>query len=90
MRSFSYERASTPAQAAAAVARPGAKIIAGGTTLLDLMKLQVGGAAAVSFEKVHVRIDKTVLLNVHMDTDEANACGLHLAKEIELLKQEKT
>ena len=56
----------------------------------DLMKLLVGGAAAVSFEKVHVRIDKTVLLNVHMDTDEANACGLHLAKEIELLKQEKT
>jgi len=27
-----------------------------------------------------------VLLNVHMDTDEANACGLHLAKEFELTK----
>jgi putative phosphotransacetylase len=52
----------------------------------DLMKLRVGGDAAATFEKVHVRIDKTVLLNVHMDTDEANACGLHKAKEIELLK----
>jgi putative phosphotransacetylase len=52
----------------------------------DLMKLRVGGAAGVSFEKVHVRIDKTVLLNVHMDTDEANACGLHKANEIELFK----
>ncbi len=42
MRSFTYERADTPAEAAAAVARtPGAKFIAGGTNLLDLMKLQI-------------------------------------------------
>jgi xanthine dehydrogenase YagS FAD-binding subunit len=41
MKAFTYERASTPAQAAAASARPGARIIAGGTNLLDLMKLQV-------------------------------------------------
>lgn len=52
----------------------------------DLMKLRVGGDAAATFEKVAVRIDKTVLLNVHMDTDEANACGLHKAKEIELFR----
>ena len=42
MKAFSYERAATPEVAAAAVAqRPGAKFIAGGTNLLDLMKLQV-------------------------------------------------
>src|SRR4051812_23497567 len=42
MKSFTYERASTPAEAAAAAARkPGAKFIAGGTNLLDLMKLQI-------------------------------------------------
>ena len=42
MKSFSYERATSPAEAAAAVARtPGAKFIAGGTNLLDLMKLQI-------------------------------------------------
>jgi xanthine dehydrogenase YagS FAD-binding subunit len=42
MKPFTYERANTPAEAAAAVARtPGAKFIAGGTNLLDLMKLQV-------------------------------------------------
>jgi putative phosphotransacetylase len=52
----------------------------------DEMKLRVGGLAAVTFERVRVRLDKTTLLNVHMDTDEANACGLHLAKEIELVK----
>lgn len=42
MKPFTYERAHSPAQAAAAVARsPGAKFIAGGTNLLDLMKLQI-------------------------------------------------
>lgn len=42
MKPFSYERARTPAEAAAAVARqPDAKFIAGGTNLLDLMKLQI-------------------------------------------------
>ena len=52
----------------------------------DLMKLRVGGAAGTTFTSVHVRIDANSRLNVHMDTDEANACGLHLAKDIELLK----
>jgi xanthine dehydrogenase YagS FAD-binding subunit len=42
MKAFSYERARTPAEAAAAVAqRPDARFIAGGTNLLDLMKLQI-------------------------------------------------
>ena len=45
MRSFTYERVGTSAQAAAALAKPGAKIIAGGTNLLDLMKLQVEAPA---------------------------------------------
>ena len=41
MKAFTYERADTLAQAATASTHPGAKIIAGGTNLLDLMKLQV-------------------------------------------------
>ncbi|MER8483845.1 xanthine dehydrogenase family protein subunit M [Mesorhizobium sp. M1322] len=42
MRSFTYERASSPAEAAAAAASTqGAKFIAGGTNLLDLMKLEI-------------------------------------------------
>jgi xanthine dehydrogenase YagS FAD-binding subunit len=42
MKPFTYERARTPAEAAAAAARTlGAKFIAGGTNLLDLMKLQI-------------------------------------------------
>jgi xanthine dehydrogenase YagS FAD-binding subunit len=42
MRPFTYERVSTPAEAASAAARTqGAKFIAGGTNLLDLMKLEI-------------------------------------------------
>src|SRR3546814_9111321 len=42
MRAFTYERVGGPAEAAAAIARtPGAKFIAGGTNLLDLMKLEI-------------------------------------------------
>jgi putative phosphotransacetylase len=52
----------------------------------DRMKLRVGGEAGVTFDNVHVRIDPTSRLNVHMDTDEANACGIHLTREIELFK----
>jgi len=42
MKPFTYERATSPAAAAAAaVAKSDAKFIAGGTNLLDLMKLQI-------------------------------------------------
>lgn len=42
MKPFTYERARSPAEAAAAAARiQGAKFIAGGTNLLDLMKLRI-------------------------------------------------
>lgn len=42
MKSFTYERANSPAEAAAAAVRiNGARFIAGGTNLLDLMKLEI-------------------------------------------------
>jgi xanthine dehydrogenase YagS FAD-binding subunit len=42
MKPFTYERANSPAAAAAAAAQhPGAKFVAGGTNLLDLMKLEI-------------------------------------------------
>jgi xanthine dehydrogenase YagS FAD-binding subunit len=46
MKAFTYLRARTPAEAAAAVAsQPDAKFIAGGTNLIDLMKLQIEAPA---------------------------------------------
>ena len=48
MKPFTFERATTPAAAAATAARtPNAKFIAGGTNLLDLMKLQIETPAHV-------------------------------------------
>ena len=41
MKPFRYERASAVASACTSAAEPGTKFIAGGTNLLDLMKLQI-------------------------------------------------
>ena len=42
MKAFTFERVNTPTEAAASAQRtPGAKFIAGGTNLLDLMKLEI-------------------------------------------------
>ncbi|RYF76692.1 MAG: xanthine dehydrogenase family protein subunit M [Comamonadaceae bacterium] len=42
MKAFTYERVTSPTQAVASAARtPGARFIAGGTNLLDLMKLEI-------------------------------------------------
>lgn len=42
MKAFTYSRASSPADAAALAAKtPGARFLAGGTNLLDLMKLEI-------------------------------------------------
>ena len=46
MKTFTYEKAKSPEEAAAAAARsPGARFIAGGTNLLDLMKLEIEAPA---------------------------------------------
>jgi xanthine dehydrogenase YagS FAD-binding subunit len=41
MKAFTYQRPMTPAEAGIAARTPGAKFIAGGTNLLDLMKLEI-------------------------------------------------
>jgi xanthine dehydrogenase YagS FAD-binding subunit len=64
MKSFTYERAKSPAEAAAAAARTeGARFIAGGTNLLDLMKLEIEQPAhlidvnRLALDKVEVTSD---------------------------------
>ena len=41
MKAFTYQRAKTPVEAAAAAQKTGTRFIAGGTNLLDLMKLEI-------------------------------------------------
>jgi putative phosphotransacetylase len=52
----------------------------------DLMKLRIGGPAGLTLDRVHVRVDPKFRLEVHLDTDEANACGLHMGPEVELVR----
>jgi putative phosphotransacetylase len=52
----------------------------------EFMKLRVGGDAGVTFNRVMVRVDPAFRLEVHLDTDEANSCALHLTKDVELIK----
>ncbi|WP_415907857.1 phosphate propanoyltransferase [Oleiharenicola sp. Vm1] len=42
----------------------------------DFMKLRIGGPAGVTFDRLLVRVSPDFKLEVHIDTDEGNACGL--------------
>lgn len=52
----------------------------------DYIKLKVGGPCPLTFEKLLVRVDESFKLEVHLDTDEGNACGLKPDTPVELLK----
>src|SRR5438477_9344255 len=42
----------------------------------DAMKLKIGGACGLTLDRMLVRVDKAFKLEVHIDTDEGNACNL--------------
>jgi putative phosphotransacetylase len=52
----------------------------------EVMKLRVGGPAALTLENLVVRVDPGSKLEVHIDTDEGNACNLHPDTPCELVK----
>jgi len=52
----------------------------------EYMKLRVRGGTSVVFDRVLARVEKGMKLELHMDTDEANACDLAHAVEIRLYK----
>jgi len=57
-----------------------------GVKHLDPMKLKVHGPLGMTFDKLVVRVDPSFKLEVHIDTDEGNACGLGANTFCELLK----
>ena len=52
----------------------------------DYMKLKIDGPCGVVFDRVKVRYHPKVVLEVHIDTDEGNACDLESATHLELFK----
>jgi len=52
----------------------------------DFMKLSVVGECGVVFDNVVVRYGEGMKLEVHIDTDEGNACNLQSATRLELIK----
>jgi putative phosphotransacetylase len=52
----------------------------------DSMRLRVEGPCGVTFENLKVRYHPKVILEVHIDTDEGNACDLESATHMELVR----
>lgn len=50
------------------------------------MRLNIGGPCGLSLDKMLVRVDKSFKLEVHIDTDEGNACNLQPDTPCELSK----
>jgi len=50
------------------------------------MRLQIGGPCGVTLEKMLVRVDQSFKLEVHIDTDEGNACNLQADTPCQLIK----
>jgi len=52
----------------------------------DHMKLKIGGPCAITLEELLVRVDPGFKLEVHIDTDEGNACNLEPHSPVQLIK----
>jgi putative phosphotransacetylase len=52
----------------------------------DAMRLKIGGDCGITLDKMLCRVDKSFKLEVHIDTDEGNACNLQPDTPVELLK----
>lgn len=52
----------------------------------DYMKLRIDGPCGITFDRLKVREHPKVKLEVHIDTDEGNACDLKTATRMELIQ----
>jgi len=52
----------------------------------DALKLKIGGDCGIVLDKMLCRVDKSFKLEVHIDTDEGNACNLQPDTPVELVK----
>ena len=52
----------------------------------DFMKLKIGGECGITLDRMLCRVDKSFKQEVHIDTDEGNACNLQPNTPCELVK----
>ena len=52
----------------------------------DRMSLRIASGCGVIFNNLLVRVGEKIKLEVHLDTDEGNACDIDHAKSVELVK----
>jgi putative phosphotransacetylase len=52
----------------------------------DEMRLKIGGPCAITLDRMLVRVDPSFKLEVHIDTDEGNACNLQPDTPCELVR----
>ena len=52
----------------------------------DWMKLKIGGDCGLTLDRMLCRVDQSFKLEVHIDTDEGNACNLQPDTSCELIK----
>ena len=52
----------------------------------DFMKLRIGGECGITLDRMLCRVDKSFKQEVHIDTDEGNACNLQPDTPCELVK----
>jgi putative phosphotransacetylase len=52
----------------------------------EYLRLRVGGPCATTFDRVLARVHADFKLEVHIDTDEGNACALEPGTPVELVR----
>jgi putative phosphotransacetylase len=52
----------------------------------DFMKLKIGGDCGITLDRMLCRVEKSFKLEVHIDTDEGNACNLQPGTPCELIR----
>lgn len=52
----------------------------------DKVKIKIGGLRGLTFEEVLVRVSDSYALEMHVDVEEGNACGVKNSELVELIK----
>jgi len=52
----------------------------------EIVKVRVSGVRAITFENVQIRVNDKFLLQMHLDTDDANAAGVKCGESAELVR----